>query len=90
MGILPVEISGKVLNENSLDGSEVFSILGLDDNLQPNQAITVKAKRANGEEVEIAAKILLQTPIEIEYYRHGGILQYTLRQLIKENTVAAV
>ena len=72
--ILPVEISGKVLNENSLDGSEVF-YLGLDDNLQPNQAITVKA-RANGEE-KIVAKILLQTPIEIEYGRHGGILQYT-------------
>ena len=90
MGILPVEISGKVLDENSLDGSEQFSILGLNNDLKPNQSITVKAVRKNGEEVTIAAKILLQTPIEIEYYRHGGILQYTLRQLIKENSVAAV
>lgn len=90
MGILPVEIFGKVLHENNLDGSEEFSVLGLDDNLQPNQAIKVKAKRTSGEEVEISAKILLQTPIEIEYYRHGGILQYTLRQLIKENSAAAV
>ena len=84
MGILPIEVSGKVLAENELDGSETFDIGSLDDNLKPYQDIQITATRANGQKVIIPAKALLQTPIEVVYYRHGGILQYTLRQLAKE------
>lgn len=87
MGILPIEVEGKVLEENSLKGSEIFSIEGLDDNLKPNQEIIIAAQKANGEKTQIKAKILLQTPIEIEYYRHGGILQYTLRQIAKSKVL---
>ncbi len=89
MGILPIEVKSKVLAEYNLDGSEAFSI-ELDGNIKPNQAINIKATDKSGKQVIMPAKILLQTPIEIEYYRHGGILQYTLRQLAKEaKTVAA-
>ena len=88
MGILPVEITGKVLAENGLDGSEVFDILGLNEDIKPYQNITIQATKNNGETVNIQARILLQTPIEIEYYRHGGILQYTLRQMAKEKITA--
>ena len=52
------------------------------------QNITIQATKNNGETVNIQARILLQTPIEIEYYRHGGILQYTLRQMAKEKITA--
>ena len=84
MGILPIEVTGKVLADNGLDGSESLEIETLDDNLQPYQAVTIKATKKDGSDVKIPARILLQTPIEIEYYRHGGILQYTLRQLARE------
>ena len=84
MGILPVEVSGKVLAENGLDGSEKFELGSLDDNLKPYQDIKITAEKADGSKVEMTARILLQTPIEVEYYRNGGILQYTLRQMAKE------
>ena len=87
MGILPIEVQGKVLAENNLNGSEIFDIAGLDDNLKPYQDIQITATKANGTKVSIPAKVLLQTPIEVVYYRHGGILQYTLRQLAKETAV---
>jgi aconitate hydratase len=90
MGILPIEVTGKVLKDNGLDGSEEFSIEGLNDNIVPSQEIKILAKKKSGETTIIAAKILLQTPIEIEYYRHGGILQFTLRQLIRENSAQVV
>ncbi len=88
MGILPIEVKGKVLAENNLDGSETFDIDGLDDNLKPYQEIKITATKADGSKVNIPAKVLLQTPIEVVYYKHGGILQYTLRQLAKEALVA--
>ncbi|MEB3315841.1 MAG: aconitate hydratase AcnA [Candidatus Melainabacteria bacterium] len=90
MGILPIEVTGKVLKDNGLDGSEEFSIEGLNDNIVPSQEIKISAKKKSGETTVITAKILLQTPIEIEYYRHGGILQFTLRQLIRENSAQVV
>lgn len=83
MGVLPVEVSGKVIADNGLDGSESFTFEGLDNNIKPYQEITIVVKKADGSEIKIPARILLQTPIEIEYYRNGGILQYTLRQLSK-------
>jgi aconitate hydratase len=81
MGILPIEVQGKVLAENGLDGSEAFEIQGLAKNLKPYGDIKILATKHDGSSLEIPAKILLQTPIEVEYYKNGGILQYTLRQI---------
>lgn len=90
MGVLPIEVKSKVLEDNALDGSESFTIKGLGNELQPYQDLTIVATKQDGSKLEIPARVLLQTPIEIEYYRHGGILQYTLRQLAKEANLAAV
>jgi aconitate hydratase len=81
MGILPIEVKGKVLAENNLDGSESFELVGLDSSIKPYQDISVRATKHDGSTLDIKARILLQTPIEVEYYKNGGILQYTLRQI---------
>ncbi len=88
MGILPIEVETKVFEENKFDGSELFDIEGLDDNVKPSQNVTIVASRKDGSQVRITARILLKTPIEVEYYRNGGILQYTLRQIAKEAGIA--
>jgi aconitate hydratase len=83
MGVLPLQFkngdSGKSLN---LDGSESFSVVGL-ENIQPLQDVTLRITRANGEEQEVTVQLRIDTPIEVEYYRHGGILPFVLRQLIE-------
>ena len=81
MGILPIEVKGKVLAENNLDGSESFELVGLDSSIKPYQDISIRATKKDGSTLDIKARILLQTPIEVEYYKNGGILQYTLRQI---------
>jgi len=87
MGILPVEIKSRVIEDNGLTGAESFALETLDDNLEPYQTITIVATKVDGSTVKVPARILLQTPIEIEYYRNGGILQFTLRQLAREAAV---
>lgn len=81
MGVLPIEVRTKVLAENNLDGSELFYINGLDDNIKPLQEINIEVKKHDGSNLKIPARLLLQTPIEIEYYKNGGILQFTLRKM---------
>jgi aconitate hydratase len=88
MGILPIEVNGKILADNGLDGSEVFDVIGLSDDIKPYQQIEIRATKKDGQAILLPARILLQTPIEIEYYRHGGILQYTLRQMSREQITA--
>jgi aconitate hydratase len=83
MGVLPIEVKGKVIADNGLNGSETYSIEGLDQDLKPYKEVQIIAKKSDGSEVKIPARVLLQTPIETEYYKNGGILQYTLRQLAK-------
>jgi aconitate hydratase len=81
MGVLPLQFLNGVSKESlGLTGHEVFSISGLSNDLKPKQKVSVKAMGDNGEiTFEMIAR--LDTPIEIEYYRNGGILQTVLRQL---------
>jgi len=83
MGILPIEVHGKVLDDNQLEACEDFEILGLEENIKPYQNVTIRAHKKDDTQVDIQARILLQTPIEVEYYKNGGILQYTLRQIAR-------
>ena len=80
MGVLPLQFKD---NENArvlgLDGSETVGITGLADGA--SKVAQVVARRADGTEIRFEAKVLLLTPKEIEYFRHGGILHYVLRQL---------
>jgi aconitate hydratase len=83
MGVLPLQFLDGVTAESlGLDGSQTFSINGLSDELQPGQKLTVEIKTADGKTRYFPVKVRIDTPIEIDYYRHGGILPYVLRQLL--------
>ena len=85
MGILPLEFpKGKTWESLGLTGEEVFEIPDLNDRLVPRSQITVRAVAADGSAKEFQAKVRIDTPIELDYYRNGGILQTVLRKLAKE------
>jgi aconitate hydratase len=80
MGVLPLNFQAGDTHESlGLDGTETYSISGLGDGTA--KQVDVVAKKENGEEVRFQAYVRLDTPKEVEYYRHGGILHYVLRQL---------
>ena len=83
MGVLPCQFKeGFNAKTLGLDGSETFDLVGLDDTtLKPRQDIKLVIHRENGETEEIPVIVRIDTPIEIQYYRHGGILPFVLRQL---------
>jgi aconitate hydratase len=83
MGVLPLQfMEGTTPQTLKLDGSETFSFSGLDEGLQPGQEIFMTVRRANGETQSVPLRLRIDTPIEVDYYRHGGILPYVLRQLL--------
>ena len=83
MGVLPLQFLDGVTAESlGLDGSQTFSINGLSDALQPGQRLTVELRATDGQTRYFPVKVRIDTPIEIDYYRHGGILQFVLRQLL--------
>ncbi|HEU0010562.1 MAG TPA: aconitate hydratase [Verrucomicrobiae bacterium] len=83
MGVLPLQfkegVSAQTLN---LDGTEAFDVTGLTASLKPQQDLTLRLTRKDGASQEIAVTCRIDTPIEVEYYQHGGILPYVLRQLM--------
>jgi aconitate hydratase len=84
MGILPLRfMEGQNAESLGLDGSEAFDIEGLSNTMEPQSAVTVKATKANGSVVEFKAKALLNTSVEVNYFRNGGILHTVLRNLVK-------
>jgi aconitate hydratase len=87
MGILPLQFpAGKSAETLGLSGEESFEITGvkqLIDNFKPGQQVKVKATGNNGAIVEFEALLRIDTPQEAQYYRHGGILQYVIRQLLQ-------
>ena len=83
MGVLPLEFSdGKSWSEVGLDGKETFDIPDLSDDLQPRSTVNVIATKENGDKVEFKADVRIDTPVEMDYYRNGGILQTVLRNLL--------
>jgi len=64
-----------------LDGGEVFDLTGLEETLTPGQELTLTIRRSDGRLEEIPVRARIDTLIEVDYYRHGGILPYVLRQL---------
>jgi aconitate hydratase len=78
--VLPLQfLNGENAQTHGLDGSETISIEGLQDGA--SKTATVVARRADGSEKRFEVAVLLLTPKEVEYFRHGGILHYVLRQL---------
>ena len=81
MGVLPLQFrEGEDIEFLGLDGTETFTV-SLDDNLKPLQAVEVTAKKPNGEETHFITTCRIDTPVEVEYYRNGGILHKVLRDL---------
>jgi len=84
MGVLPLQYKFEQTAESlGLDGSEHFSI-ELDDNLKAKQTIIVVAKKADGSEISFETMCRIDTLVEIDYYRNGGILQTVLRSFLKQ------
>jgi aconitate hydratase len=86
MGVLPCCFKeGTTAQSLELDGSETYSIIGLDENVRPRQELTLRITRADGRTQDVPVVCRIDTPIEVEYYRHGGILPYVLRQILASN-----
>ncbi len=83
MGVLPMQFAeGTNAQSLGLDGSETFSVLGLSESIQPGQQVTLEITRQDGAARKLPVILRIDTPIEIDYYRHGGILPFVLRQLL--------
>jgi len=80
---LPLQYkSGETASSLGLTGNEVFTITGIAEEIKPLKEVQVIAKKQDGTEVAFFAIARMDSNIEIEYYRHGGILQYVLRQFL--------
>lgn len=83
MGVLPLQFpDGVNARSLGLDGTETYDILGAGEGMAPQQTFTLRATRRDGTLLETPVRSRIDTPIEIDYYRHGGILPYVLRQLM--------
>ena len=85
MGVLPLEFKhGMTRKSLNLDGTEIFDITGVAGGITPAMDVAVKITRADGSTEDITTKCRIDTLDEVEYYRHGGILQYVLRNIAEE------
>jgi aconitate hydratase len=84
MGVLPLQFKeGQNAQSLNLDGSETFDLTGLEaGDVRPRQDVTLTIQRADGSREDVALTLRIDTPIEVEYYKAGGILPFVLRQLI--------
>ena len=83
MGVLPCQFpDGVNARTLGLDGSESFDLTGLEGAIRPRAEVRMTIRRENGEELEQLVRVRIDTPIEADYYRHGGILPFVLRQLV--------
>jgi aconitate hydratase len=85
MGVLPLQYKeGDTAESLGLDGTETFSTLNLTDEVNPLQDITIKAVKADGTEIIFDTVCRIDTPVEVDYYRNGGILHTVLRNFLKD------
>ena len=83
MGVLPLQFKGdESVQSLGITGDEVFDIEGLSDDLKPQQDLTLVIHRPNGQTDRISVLLRIDTPIEVDYYQHGGILPFVLRELL--------
>jgi aconitate hydratase len=85
MGVLPLEfLPGENVHSLGLTGKELFTISGLSKHLQAGKELDVLAQPDKGEKISFTVTARLDSPVEVEYYRNGGILQTVLRNLLEE------
>jgi len=87
MGVLPLQFKEGVTAETlGLDGTEIYSLPDLNEDLKPGSHTRLVIERANGKKEEVELLVRVDTAIEADYYRHGGILSYVLRQLANQES----
>ncbi len=90
MGILPLAFKpGENARSHGLKGDEVFDIAGLKDGIEPLGTLTVRAARPDGKTLTFEVTALLNTDVEVDYYRNGGILETVLRKLVRGGSAVA-
>ena len=83
MGVLPLQFKeGESAQSLGFDGTETFDLIGLDGAIKPRQEVALRITKETGETQEATLILRIDTPIEVEYFQHGGILPYVLRQLL--------
>jgi aconitate hydratase len=81
--VLPLQFpDGTTAQLLGLEGSEIFSIIGLSETIKPGQAVRLEIEGKDRQKRSVPVKVRIDTPIEVDYYRHGGILPFVLRQLL--------
>ena len=87
MGVLPLQFKDDTNAQTlRLDGTETFCVVGLESGeISPRMDVTLHVHRQKGGVEEVPVTLRIDTPIEIDYYRHGGILPFVLRQLIAQS-----
>ena len=83
MGVLPLQFIGNdSVSSLGITGNERYDLLGLENDIKPQQEVTLVIHRANGQSQQVKLLLRIDTPIEVDYYHHGGILPFVLRQLL--------
>jgi aconitate hydratase len=83
MGVLPLQFEeGTNAQTLGLDGTESFDVTGISGSLRPRQKVTLRIRRKDGSTQDVPVIVRIDTPIEVDYYVHGGILPFVLRQLV--------
>ena len=83
MGVLPLQFIGNdSVASLGITGNESYDLLGLENDIKPQQEVTLVIHRANGQSQQVKLLLRIDTPIEVDYYHHGGILPFVLRQLL--------
>jgi aconitate hydratase len=84
MGVLPLQFpEGQDVASLGIDGTQTYSIVGLDETLAPRKFVKMIVTENNGTTREITLQVRIDTPVEVQYYKHGGILPYVLRNIIQ-------
>ncbi len=84
MGVLALQFKGKdSVQSLGIEGDEEFDILGIDERIKPQQDVTLVIRRRDGSSQQVSLLLRIDTPIEVDYYKHGGILPYVLREIVQ-------
>ena len=85
MGVLPCQFKGSdSVASLGITGEETFDITGIEAHIQPQMDVTLTIHRKDGTAKAVPVLLRIDTPIEVDYYRHGGILPFVLRELISK------
>jgi len=91
MGVLPLQFKGTdSVDALKITGDETFDVIGLDGGIRPQMDVTLVIHRKDGTTKEVPVLLRIDTPIEVDYYLHGGILPFVLRDLVSHTTGAKV